>query len=83
MKLLYHNSKILHGSPRSAGVRLPLTRSLLRALFHTVSDHRFLLPHARGPPSSSSVPTPANFNTPHLLHSICIRPASAAPAASF
>jgi hypothetical protein len=50
MKLLYHNSKTLHGSPRSAGVRLPLTRSLLRALFHTVSDHRFLLPHARGPP---------------------------------
>ena len=33
-------------------------------------------------PSSASVPTPANFKTSPSLHSICIRPASAAPAAS-
>jgi hypothetical protein len=29
------------------------------------------------------VPTPADFNTSASLHSICIRTASAAPAASF
>src|SRR5271166_177004 len=34
-------------------------------------------------PSSLSVRTPANFNTSPSLHSICISPASAAPAASF
>jgi hypothetical protein len=34
-------------------------------------------------PSSAFVPTPANFNPSPSLHSICIRPASAAPAASF
>jgi len=34
-------------------------------------------------PSSASVPPPANFNTSPSFHSICIRPTSAAPAASF
>jgi tetratricopeptide (TPR) repeat protein len=33
--------------------------------------------------SSTSVPTPVNFNTSPSLHSICIWPASTAPAASF
>jgi len=33
--------------------------------------------------TSASVPTPPNFNTSASLHSICIRTASAAPAASF
>src|SRR5437660_11613816 len=42
-----------------------------------------LAPTRSWAPSSSSVPTPAHFNTSPLLHSICIRPASAAPAASF
>jgi hypothetical protein len=50
MKRLYHNSKTLHGSPAPPASALPLTRSLLRALFHAVSDHRFLPPHARGSP---------------------------------
>ena len=34
-------------------------------------------------PSAPGLTTPANFSTPYSLHSICIGPASAAPAASF
>jgi len=34
-------------------------------------------------PSAPTLTTPANFYTPYSLHSICIGPASAAPAASF
>ena len=37
---------------------------------------------APAPPPPAST-TPANFYTPRSLHSICISPASAAPAASF
>src|SRR4029077_11128871 len=50
-------------------------------------SHRFppsiLLPTLSKTSTSASVPTPANFNTSASLHSICIRTASAAPAASF
>ena len=83
MKRLAHNSKTLHGSPRSAPVRpapdpIPTSRPL---------SHRFRpsipAPTPSRAPSSASVPTPANFNTSPSLHSICITPASAAPAASF
>jgi hypothetical protein len=83
MKLLLHNSNPLHGSPRSAHVRpapdlIPTSRPL---------SHRFppsiLLPAPSPTSSSASVPTHSNFNTSPSLHSICIRPASAAPAASF
>ena len=83
MKRLAHNSKTLHGSPRSAPVRpapdlIPTSRPV---------SHRFppsiLLPTLSTTSTSASVPTPANFNTSSSLHSICIRPASAAPAASF
>src|ERR1700747_2836693 len=35
------------------------------------------------PATSAALTTPANFNPSVSLHSICIRPASAAPAASF
>jgi site-specific recombinase XerD len=83
MKLLSHNSQTLHGSPRSARVRPaphPIPTSRPRS-------HRFrpsILAPTHSPTSSSdSVPTPATFNTSPSLHSICIRPASAAPAASF
>jgi hypothetical protein len=81
MKLLAHNSKTPHGSPRSAPVRpapdpIPTSRPL---------SHRLRLSTPAPTPSqtsfSASVPTPANFNTSPSLHSICIRPASAAPAA--
>src|SRR5258707_9002867 len=42
-----------------------------------------ILAPTRSPTSSAAyVPTPANFNTSPSLHSICICPASAAPAAS-
>ena len=83
MKRLAHNSKTLHGSPRSAPVRpapnpIPTSGPL---------SHRFqpsiLAPTPSPAPSYTSVPTPANFNTPPSLHSICIRTASTAPAASF
>jgi len=83
MKLLAHNSKTLHGSPRSAPVRpapdpIPTSRPF---------SHR-LRPSTPAPTPSptsfyASAPTPANFNTSPSLHSICIRPASAARAASF
>src|SRR6202035_887355 len=49
-------------------------------------SHRFppsILPTLSKPPPPLPVPTPADFNTPASLHSICIRTASAAPAASF
>ena len=39
-----------------------------------------LCPRTPAPPTLT---TPANFYTPRSLHSICISPASAAPAASF
>jgi len=39
--------------------------------------------HSAPTPSPPTLTTPANFYTPHSPHSICIRPASAAPAASF
>src|SRR5205807_10272397 len=83
MKPLLHNSKTLHGSPRSAPVRpapdlIPTSPPL---------SHRFppsiLLPTPSPTSSSASGPTHSNFNTSPSLHSICIRPASAAPAASF
>ncbi|GEM_PF-1380967 len=83
MKQLSHNSKTPHGSPRSARV-CPAPDSIPTS--HPLS-HRFqpsiLAPTPLRAPSSASVPTPANFNTSPLLHPICIRPASAAPAASF
>ena len=83
MKLLYHNSQTLHGSPRSAPVRpapdrIPTSRPV---------SHRFppsiLLPTLSTTSTSAAVPTHSNFNPSPSLHSICIRPASAAPAASF
>ena len=83
MKPLLHNSKTLHGSPRPAPVRpapdlIPTSRPV---------SHRFppsiLLPTLSTTSTSASVPTPADFNTSPSLHSICIRTASAAPAASF
>ena len=83
MKRLAHNSKPPHGSPRRVPVRpapdpIPASQSL---------SHRFRIsivaPIASRAPSSASVLTPANFNTSPSLHSICIRPASAMPAASF
>jgi hypothetical protein len=39
--------------------------------------------HSAPTASPSALTTPANFSTPHSPHSICITPASAAPAASF
>src|SRR5207244_13215936 len=80
---LLHTPKTLHGSPRSAPVRpapdlIPPSRPV---------SHRFppsiLLPTLSTTSTSASVPTPADFNTSPSLHSICIRTASAAPAASF
>ena len=70
MKELAHNSKTLHGSPRSAPAALLPTRSLLRALFHTVFDRRLLLPHphrplsplpCRLPPTSTPLPRSIQF----------------------
>jgi putative transposase/transposase-like zinc-binding protein len=58
MKLLSHNSQTLHGSPRSARVRLAPDPILLRALCHTVFDHRFSLPHSRALPSPLPCPLP-------------------------
>jgi hypothetical protein len=83
MKLLYHNSQTLHGSPRSAPVRptpdpIATSRPLSRRLRPSTPA-----PTRSRTSFSASVPTPANFNTSPSLHSICIRPASAAPAASF
>ena len=83
MKLLLHNSKTLHGSPRFALVRSapdPIPTS--RPLFHRFRPS-ILVPTPSPTPSSPSVSTPADFNTSPSLHSICIRTASAAPAASF
>jgi hypothetical protein len=81
MKLLAHNSQTLHGSPRSAPVRpapdpIPTSRPLPTPA--STTDSRL---HTLAGPSSTSVPTSVNFNTSPSLHSICIRPASAAPAA--
>src|SRR5439155_24924140 len=83
MKLLAHNSKTPHGSPRSAPVRptpdkIPASRPLSPHLRPSI-----LAPTHPRTSSSAAVPPAANFNTPAWLHSICIRPASAAPAASF
>jgi hypothetical protein len=39
--------------------------------------------HSAPPPSPPALTAPANFYTPPSPHSICIGPASAAPAASF
>jgi hypothetical protein len=77
MKELAHNSKTLHGSPRSAPDRLapdPIPTS--RPFSHRLRPST--PPPTPSPTSfSASVPTPANFNTASSLHSVCIRPASA------
>jgi hypothetical protein len=79
MKQLAHNSKTPHGSPCSPPSVLLPTRSLLGARLPTVFDHRLRLADL----FLRFRATPANFNTSPSLHSICIRPASAAPASSF
>src|ERR1700752_1236697 len=72
------NSKTLHGSPRSAPVRpapdpIPTSPSPSPPFSPSI-----LAPTRSRTSSSASVPTPANFKTSSLLHSICIRPASPA-----
>jgi hypothetical protein len=83
MKPLLHHSKTLHGSPRSAPVcPAPDLIPTSRPLFHRFPIS-ILLPTLSTTSTSASVSTPANFNTSASLHSMCIRTASAAPAASF
>jgi hypothetical protein len=83
MKRPAHNSKTLHGSSRAAPVRPTPdpTPSPLSPSHHLRSSIPPAAPSRA--PSSASVRTPANFNTSPWTYSICIRPASAAPAASF
>src|SRR6202049_3775430 len=64
--------------PPPAPDRIPTSRPISHR-----SPPSILLPTLSTTSTSASVPTPADFNTSASLHSICIRTASAAPAASF
>jgi hypothetical protein len=83
MKPLAHNPTTLRAWPRSARVRRALTRPLLLADFHTVFGQPLPLPHSFLPDLRFMQPAPTQPQTSLPLHSMCIRPASAAPAASF
>ena len=60
---------------------LPQTSSSVPVLAHF--GHRFVFPAAAPTSPLPALTTPANFYTPRSIHSICITPASAAPAVSF
>jgi hypothetical protein len=79
MKLLVHNSKTPHGSPRSARVRPAPDSILLPALCHTVFNHRLSLPHprVRSPPLPYRLPPLQHLSfAPFNLHKARVRRAS-------
>src|SRR5215469_10357753 len=83
MNSLTHTSQWRRASERLAEVCLRYTQtSSSSPRLSLLRPSTPLYPGASAP-SAPALTTHANFYTPYWLHSICIRPASAAPAASF
>ena len=83
MKSLAHTPHCRRASERLAQVRLRYSQRS-SSCPHLSSLRPSTRVRTGAPPSPlPALTTPANFYTPRSLHSICISPASAAPAASF